>query len=71
MACVDLVNEAEEGWTVALGRRRCQRELSQASSPVDSCALEATDAKTLGRGEITIDSGAAESVLLEGMLKEI
>ena len=44
---------------------------SKASANIDICAVEATDTKTIGKGKITIDSGAAESVLPEDMLREV
>ena len=38
---------------------------------IDICAVDTNDAEMIGKGKITIDSGAAESVLPQGMLNEI
>ena len=38
---------------------------------IDICAVDTNDAEMIGKGKITIDSGAAESVLPQGMLSEV
>ena len=68
VACIDTVKE-EMGWLEVIGKKTKKNRMKHAACDIN--ALECTKVKAIGKGRITIDSGAAESVLPRDMLHEI
>jgi hypothetical protein len=68
VACIDTVKE-EMGWLEVIGKKTKKNRMKHAACDIN--ALECTKVKAIGKGRITIDSSAAESVLPRDMLHEI
>jgi len=70
VACIEMA-ENRDDWETMRNKRRKNKLIIKPKCGCDICAVEVNQAKTIGKGKITIDSGAAESVIPQGMLNEI